>query len=103
MDASAIFPQGFHPVATYSLPFNTRKTAPELPRSTVPVRYYYADFGISTMFAASDTNRLVTGTHGLDRDVPELSNDVPYDPFKVDMFILGNLIRTSFIEVRWSL
>ncbi len=98
MDATAIFPQGFHPVADMCLPNDTRKAAPCLPRSTVPVKYYYADFGISTMFAPGDTDRLVTGTHGLDRDVPELSDDVPYDPFKVDVFILGNLIRTMFVE-----
>ena len=102
MDASAIFPKGYHPVATYSLPNDTRKGAPELPRSTVPVRYYYADFGLSTMFAPTESNWVVTGTHGLDTDVPELSDEVPYDPFKVDVFILGNLIRTSFLEVQWS-
>ncbi|KAI0722006.1 hypothetical protein C8T65DRAFT_629974 [Cerioporus squamosus] len=98
MDATAIFPQGFHPVADMCLPDDTRKAAPCLPRSAVPVKYYYADFGISTMFAPGDTDRLVSGTHGLDRDVPELSDDVPYDPFKVDVFILGNMIRTSFVE-----
>ncbi|RDX53006.1 hypothetical protein OH76DRAFT_62200 [Lentinus brumalis] len=99
MDASAIFPEGFHPVAHYCLSDNAEKGAPYLPRSTVPVKYYYADFGISTIFALGDTNSLVTGSHGLDRDVPELSDDVPYDPFKVDVFILGNLIRTSFVEM----
>ncbi|RPD62072.1 hypothetical protein L226DRAFT_508984 [Lentinus tigrinus ALCF2SS1-7] len=98
MDATAMFPQGFHPVADLCLPDDTSKAAPCLPRSTVPVKYYYADFGISTMFAPGDTHRLVTGTHGLDRDVPELSDDLPYNPFKVDVFILGNLIRTFLVE-----
>ena len=98
MDATAIFPQGFHPIESFSLADDTRQAAPCLPRSTVPVRYYYVDFGLSTMFAPDDADRLVTGTHGLDQDVPELSDDVTYDPFRVDVFILGNLIRTSFVE-----
>ncbi|KAI0751223.1 kinase-like domain-containing protein [Daedaleopsis nitida] len=98
MDATAIYPRGFHPVASLSLPDDIRSAAPILPRSTVDITYYFVDFGISTPFAAEDTNKLVTGTHGLDRDVPELSNDVPYDPFKVDIFVLGNLFRQHLLE-----
>ena len=73
--------------------------APVLPRASVPVTYYYIDFGISTLFTCDDTNRLVTGRAGLDRDVPELSEELPYDPFKVDVFILGNLYKTEFVDV----
>ena len=40
------------------------------------------------------------GTDGLDSDVPELSSKVPYDAFKVDIFILGNLFRKELFLVR---
>ena len=58
--------------------------------------YYLVDFGISSWFQPNETNRLVSGTSGLDQDVPELSDDVPYDPFKLDIFVLGNFFRQNF-------
>ena len=106
MDATDLFPRGFHPMADISLPDDITRSAPTVSRSRVgpkAVTYYFTDFGLSTMFAPDETNRLVTGIHGLDRDVPELSDDIPYDPFKTDIFILGNTIRRTFIEVSTTL
>ncbi|KAI0723537.1 hypothetical protein C8Q76DRAFT_794463 [Earliella scabrosa] len=98
MDATALYPQGFHPISPLFLPNDLSSLAPVLPRASVAVTYYYVDFGISTTFASGEPNRLVTGWAGLDRDVPELSEEVPYDPFKVDVFILGNLFRQMFLQ-----
>ena len=100
MGASSLFPLSFHPMAELRMPDNITITAPQLSRSDAPATYYFTDFGISTMFSSNDTNRLVTGMDGLDDDVPELSDDVPYDPFKTDIFILGNMCRETFVEVR---
>ena len=83
MDASALYPRGFHPVNDDMLPDSVLVRAPTRPRAITPVVYYFTDFGISSQFAPDDTNRLVTGINGLDDEVPELSDDVPYDPFKV--------------------
>lgn len=99
MDATSLFPRSFHPVSDHCLPDQFLTTAPILSRAIVPVTYLFTDFGISTWFAPEDQNRLVTGTDGLDREVPELSDDVSYDPFKVDIFLLGNLFRTFLFEV----
>lgn len=41
----------------------------------------------------------MTGIFGLDQDVPELSREIPYDPFKVDVFIIGNMFRTLLFNV----
>ena len=94
-----MFPKGFHPLANLFLPDNINRFAPMEPRCSVAVTYYFVDFGISTLFAEDDTNRLVTGIDGLDEQVPELSDDIPYDPFKVDIFILGNMFRQVLVEV----
>ena len=99
MDPTALYPKGFHPESPLVLANDLTTYAPVLPRASVPVTYYYVDFGISTLFAPEDTNRLVTGRAGLDKGVPELSDVVAYDPFKVDVFILGNLFRQSFLQV----
>ncbi|KAI0676773.1 kinase-like domain-containing protein [Trametes maxima] len=95
MDASSLYPQGFHPVSQTKLP-DVSDTAPTLSRSAAPVRYYFIDFGISTRFTPN-SSRLVLGAMGLDQEPPELSEDVPYDPFKLDIFLIGNLIRREFL------
>ncbi|KAL7282051.1 hypothetical protein ACG7TL_003518 [Trametes sanguinea] len=96
MDAPALFPRGFHPDMDYKLP-DMSGPAPVLSRSDAPVRYYLIDFGISTRFTP-DMPRLVVGCDGLDQEPPELSVTVPYDPFKLDVFLIGNLIRRRIYE-----
>ncbi|KLO08634.1 hypothetical protein SCHPADRAFT_944281 [Schizopora paradoxa] len=100
-DATALFPTGFHPSeqqverSGYGLIRNI------LNRSDVlsAMRYYFTDFGISTYFKDASQPRLVTGNHGQDTELPELSDTVPYDPFQSDIFILGNVYKTCLIDV----
>ena len=99
MDAIAMYPRGFHAIRADNLPHDLHQPAPVLSRNQVPVTYYFVDFGISSWFQPDEQTRLVLGTHGLDKDVPELSNEVPYDPFKVDIFVLGNMFRENFTAV----
>lgn len=99
MDATPLYPSGFHPMRLNSHPQRITHPATLLSRNDVPVTYYFVDFGISTWLKPENTDRLVVGSDGLDQDVPELSDDVPYDPFKVDVFVLGNFFRQHFIQV----
>ncbi|OCB89313.1 hypothetical protein A7U60_g3513 [Sanghuangporus baumii] len=48
---------------------------------------------------ALDPRRLVAGNRAQDREVPELSSIVPYDPFAVDIFTLGNVFKRNFLNV----
>ena len=100
MDASALYPKGFHPIRTGVLP-DLSGYATSLSRlaAAQPVKYYYIDFGISVHIPHGEP-RLVLGTAGLDQEVPELSDSVPYDPFKVDVFILGNVFTQQIYTVR---
>ncbi|EMD34377.1 hypothetical protein CERSUDRAFT_117250 [Gelatoporia subvermispora B] len=95
MDGNAMFPSGFHPIRDLALP-DYSSDAPCYPRSEVPVRYYYVDFGISVYIPPDRHPKLSVGADGRDQEVPELSVDVPYNPFKVDIFIIGNLFRREF-------
>ncbi len=100
MDADPLFPQGFHPLRPNNLP-DGFTTAPRLPRSSAPVKYYFVDYGISSDFDPNGKqDRTVVGIHGIDQDVPELSLTVPYDPFKVDIFLLGNMLKHEVYAVR---
>ena len=94
MDADAMYPEGFHPVKnTYKRDYSGPAT--HLPRSTAGVRYYFADFDTS-VHTQGEGPHLVTGERGRDQEPPELSATVPYDPFQLDVFIIGNMLRHEF-------
>jgi hypothetical protein len=92
MDATHMYPLGFHPVHDVFLD-NVTTFTPVIPRLEVGVKYYFVDYGISSYSPAGSQRELVLGVAGRDQDVPELSNSVPYDPFKVDIFTVGNVLR----------
>ena len=100
MDARSLFSNGSHPVST-SLTPDLGDSAHGIPRfaSPEPLKYYFIDFGIS-IHIPSGQPRLILGEDGIDQDVPELSASTPYDPFKVDVFILGNVFRREIYAVR---
>jgi hypothetical protein len=92
MDGTHMYPIGFHPVHSIFLA-DARTYAPMVSRLEAGVKYYFVDYGISSYFPAGSNRELVLGIAGRDQDVPELSNNVPYDPFKVDIFTIGNVLR----------
>lgn len=99
MDALVLYPHGFHPIRVRFLP-NLSDFAKPRPRISAPVRYYYVDFGISVHIPPEVQPKRALGGYGQDQEVPELSFTEPYDPFKVDVFILGNVFRKEICAVR---
>lgn len=98
MDSSPLFPQGHHPIRERFLP-DAVTVAPRLTRTAAGgVKYFYVDYGISS-YIPPDAPRLVVGRAGRDQEVPELSDTVPYDPFMVDIFSVGNVFRHMFHDV----
>ena len=100
MDAEPLYPRGFHPVLNNKTP-ELESLAPYHSRSEAlkPVKYYIADFDLSSRLPPPMPRR-VLGRYGADQEVPELSVEVPYDPFKTDVFILGNALRRKLHDVR---
>jgi hypothetical protein len=98
MDAAHMYPLGFHPVNDIFLD-DLITLAPVIPRLEVGVKYYFVDYGISSYFPAGSQRELVLGIAGRDQNVPELSKNVPYDPFKVDIFTIGNVLRSELQTV----
>ena len=105
MDAAPMYPQSFHPTLLEWLPDDITIRAPYCSRSRAPspIRYYFIDFGLSSQFSLDETNRLVVGSKGLDGEVPELSDDIPYDPFRLDVFVIGNLFHQRFLKASVTL
>ncbi|KAJ7693191.1 hypothetical protein B0H17DRAFT_1132660 [Mycena rosella] len=64
-----------------------------------PMKYYFIDFGLSVHFSSYWMRERVTGDVGrLRRCIPEISETVPYDPFKVDVRLVGEMLRWQFLE-----
>ena len=93
-----MYPRGFHPIRIDRTPDGLH-TAGHMSRTLAGVKYYYLDFGISCYLPDTDSLRLVTGDEGRDQEPPELSDTEPYDPFKLDIFIIGNMLRREFCDV----
>ncbi|KAG6898507.1 hypothetical protein C0995_009433, partial [Termitomyces sp. Mi166 len=58
--------------------------------SARPMQYYFIDFDISKQYLVDEKIETSTGLSGQDRTVPEMLDNKPYDPFKVDVYQLGN-------------
>ncbi|KZV84905.1 hypothetical protein EXIGLDRAFT_654607 [Exidia glandulosa HHB12029] len=98
MDASSLIPDGWDPYMrhiTFAEDGNPRHIRPirVLSRSSVPMKYYFIDFGLSSAFTSAEGRGYVTGTLGLNRTLPEQSNAVPYDPFPADVRMFGDMLR----------
>ncbi|KAH9839152.1 uncharacterized protein C8Q71DRAFT_846812 [Rhodofomes roseus] len=64
-------------------------------------RYFYIDFGLSRKYNPADGPPQELPVFGGDRTVPEFQDDgydVPADPFRTDIYYLGNLMRTTFLK-----
>ncbi|KAI0629616.1 kinase-like domain-containing protein [Trametes polyzona] len=94
MDARALYPTGHHPIRLGYTP-DMQGHVSALPRAGRDIKYFYVDFGLSVRFPEGSST-LVIGDVGRDEEVPELSDSVPYDAFKVDIFALGNLYAKEF-------
>ncbi|KAJ3846558.1 hypothetical protein EV368DRAFT_88825 [Lentinula lateritia] len=67
-------------------------------RTRCPPRYYLIDFGCSRMYDPSQPRPLEYSLKSGGYIPPEGLADIPCDPFATDVFFLGNLMRTSFLD-----
>lgn len=104
MDAIPLFDEARHPVKpSMKLDFSGPVKKPRS-RTLRPVRYYYIDFGHARRYDPKDgPPREFVGIgdgYGGDGTVPEFQTTNEFcDPFPVDVYRVGNLIREFFTEV----
>ncbi|KAJ7652049.1 hypothetical protein DFH06DRAFT_540109 [Mycena polygramma] len=91
MDCTNVLPLGFH----FSAPWTHDGVVFGVPwrrRSLFsPVGYFFIDFGLADYWPEGPQQTRAVGVFGQDKTVPELSDTVPYNPFKVDIYQLGNV------------
>lgn len=96
MDGRAMYPEGWHPqrpLRNTSGQFFPKEDIRSR-TATGGTRYYFIDFGISRR-----DQDLVSGREG-QQFAPELLAGVPYDPYKVDVYLLGLAYKEILLEVR---
>ncbi|OCH90192.1 hypothetical protein OBBRIDRAFT_826066 [Obba rivulosa] len=98
MDPKPLFPDMFHPRDQRKNREWTGK-AKFYSRTKRPTKYLFIDFGISKMYKAEELSVLEPPHRGGDRTVPEYQNsNEPRDPFPIDIYYLGNMIRRYFFQ-----
>jgi hypothetical protein len=98
MDPMKVIPKGFHFSKWYTRDGIEKRLKWHDRWQVRPVDYYFIDFGLSYRYPAGYTDILDYGIYGQDSSVPEMSIDIPYDPFKADVYQLGNAFK-KLIEV----
>lgn len=69
-------------------------------RTAKSPKYYIIDFGMSRRYSPDDPHPQEIAAEGGDRTVPEFQNGhAPHDPFAVDIYCVGNVIREFILEV----
>lgn len=96
MDGRPILPHGWHFVADNCLPNGVDQLSP-LARIDHPVRYYIVDYDCSVRLQPGQSH-IISGFGGRDGDVPEIAKYQPHDPFKVDVFTVGNMLYKDFYQ-----
>jgi hypothetical protein len=96
LDPSGMYPDGFHAIQIdRSKDFKGK--APRYDRTQRPPRYYLIGLGSSHQYSSRNTLDvpLVDG----DKSAPEHQDGKLCNPFRTDIYHLGNLIRERFLKV----
>lgn len=98
MDASALFPQGFHPVRIHLDP-TARSIARHISRRDCPVKYYYTRFE----FEVLQYRQLSTNWEAEMRDgrefAPEMFGSSRPDSYDMDVWDIGQILKTRLYNV----
>jgi hypothetical protein len=111
-DPTSLFPEGYHPVDVSKSPDRSSQ-AKHLSRMDHPCTYYFIDFGLAERYIPSEGEPAVPIVKGADRTAPEHQSQIlehemqegntnqfiRVNPFFTDVYYLGNMIRTDFLEV----
>ncbi|TFY60104.1 hypothetical protein EVJ58_g5352 [Rhodofomes roseus] len=101
MDAIPLYSKGlWHPRAA-RMTRDFSGVAKHVSRTERPVRYFYIDFGLSRKYNSADGPPRELPILGGDKSVPEFQEhgyNVASDPFRTDIYYLGNLFRITFLN-----
>ncbi|KAJ3871501.1 hypothetical protein F5051DRAFT_423278, partial [Lentinula edodes] len=97
MDANTMYPHQYHPRAPEKR-YDWTGRVHHRSRTHRPPRYYLIDFGFSQKYDPSQPRPLEYAIRSGGYLPPEGAAGISCDPFATDVFLLGNMIRTSFLD-----
>ena len=65
----------------------------------IPKAFIRSKRRTSATTPGGEPQKRVTGAAGRDQDPPELSETVSNGPFKLDIYIIGNMLKNEFSDV----
>lgn len=93
-----MYPNSFHPQKQH-LNRSFKGEAKYFSRTERPPRYYFVDFGLSRKYDSTVSTRVLP-IKGGDKSVPEFKHsDVTSNPFPIDVYYVGNMIKEEFLDV----
>ncbi|KAJ3508111.1 hypothetical protein NLJ89_g5928 [Agrocybe chaxingu] len=92
MDVADVLPHGYHYACWDTEDGLYKPIRPLERRSVSPPDYFFIDFGLSSRFPPGTTGIKLHGLLGQDKTVPEGVSGELYDPFKYDVYQLGNVL-----------
>lgn len=96
MDSEPLYDEPLHPTSTYMKRDFSGPAKEPRSRTLRPVKYYHIDFGHARMYSPDKGPALEfsgkTG-YGGDLTVPEFRTQTLCDPFAVDVYRVGNVVR----------
>ncbi|KAG6920132.1 hypothetical protein DXG01_004898 [Tephrocybe rancida] len=100
-DLHPLYGHALHPALPYMRRDFSGWSSSPAPRTSKPVKYYLIDFDLSNIYGDTDA-RLMTPPWGGDKSVPEhlIPNAPPCDPFPVDVYCIGNVVKQGFLDGR---
>ena len=105
MDPTGLYSVLPHPLRPHRAR-DFRSTPLHTTRTLAPVKYYFIDFGVAKKYdlSAPPEERLEPPGWGAgDGTIPEFKKDELCDPFAVDVYCIGHLIQSIFLDVRMSI
>ncbi|KAJ7456254.1 hypothetical protein B0H11DRAFT_1819096 [Mycena galericulata] len=103
MDTKDMIPGGYHPINTSTEDGLSKRIQIRSRTSAAPISYYFIDFGLSVAYKSYGAREKVTGIVGRHKSIPELSEKIPYDPFKLDIRQIGESIKHDLLAKYWGL
>ncbi|KAJ3720084.1 kinase-like domain-containing protein [Lentinula raphanica] len=97
MDANPMYTRPYHPIEPKKR-YDWSGRALHHSRTRRPPRYCFIDFGHSRIYDPTKSRPLEYALKSGGYTPPEGLEGIPCDPFATDVFLLGNLIRTSFLD-----
>ncbi|KAF8893552.1 kinase-like domain-containing protein [Infundibulicybe gibba] len=92
MDSTHLYREPVHPVNNLRT-FDYRRRSRAFTRTERPVKYYLIDFGLSRHYKVDCRHPWVPPGFGGDKTVPEFQGRLVVNPFRVDVYCIGNIVR----------